>query len=273
MVEVVGVKFHSNDRIKYFNANNIKCQKGNIIIVNDDRGIRSARVEVANKQVKSCDLLSGLHNVIRLATTDDIKKINQNKVYEKNAAKIFRKKVRANNLEMKLISVEYMHNGDKVIFHFTADERVDFRNLVRDLAAVLHIRIELRQIGVRDETRIMGGLGICGRPFCCSNFLDDFHSVSIKMAKDQGLSLNPSKISGACGRLMCCLKFEQDVYVDMLKHSIKIGSTVKTPEGVGIVVENNLIAQKIMVKMENNPDAAPMSFQAKDVIEIEQTKE
>lgn len=273
MVEVVGVKFHLNDRIKYFNANNVKCQKGDVIIADDDRGIRSGKVEVANKQVKSNELLSGLSKIIRIATEDDLNKISQNKILEKNAAKIFLKKVKDNNLNMKLIDTEYMHSGNKVIFYFAADERVDFRNLVKGLAAVLHIRIELRQIGVRDETRIMGGLGACGRPFCCSNFLDDFHSVSIKMAKDQGLSLNPTKISGVCGRLMCCLKFEQAAYIDMLKRSIKIGSKVKTPEGIGTVVENNLISQKVMVKMEMNPEAIPVKFCAKDVIMFEKYKE
>ena len=189
----------------------------------------------------------------------------ENKIREKDAYKICEQKIANHKLEMKLVNVEYTFDNSKIIFYFTADGRVDFRALVKDLASVFRTRIELRQIGVRDEAKMLGGLGICGRPFCCNRFMGEFQPVSIKMAKEQGLSLSPVKISGTCGRLMCCLKYEQEAYTDLLKHTPKIGAIVKTPEGKGLVVENNLIARTLKVKLDNVPDdVGPKTFTVKE---------
>ena len=207
-----------------------------------------------------------MKKLIRKATKEDRRRLEENKRKEKEALKICEQKVAEHGLEMKLVDVEYTFDNSKILFYFTADGRVDFRALVKDLASVFRTRIELRQIGVRDESKMLGGLGVCGRPFCCSSFLGEFHPVSIKMAKEQGLSLSPTKISGTCGRLMCCLKYEQDAYTDLIKRTPKVGALVKTPLGRGLVVETNLLARTLKVKMDNTPDdAAPQSFKVKEV--------
>ena len=219
-----------------------------------------------NKVVEDNDIVHPLKKLIRKATKEDFKRLEENRRKEKEALKICEKKIADHGLEMKLVDVEYTFDNSKILFYFTADGRVDFRALVKDLASVFRTRIELRQIGVRDESKMLGGLGVCGRPFCCSSFLGEFHPVSIKMAKEQGLSLSPTKISGTCGRLMCCLKYEQDAYTDLLKRTPKVGAIVKTPAGRGLVVETNLLSQTLKVKMDNTPDdAAPQSFRVKQV--------
>ena len=207
-----------------------------------------------------------LKKLLRKATKEDLRRVEENKKKEAEALRICEQKVAEHELDMKLVECEYSFDGSKILFYFTADGRVDFRALVKDLASVFRTRIELRQIGVRDESKMLGGLGVCGRPFCCSTFLGDFHPVSIKMAKEQGLSLSPTKISGTCGRLMCCLKYEQDAYTDLLKRTPKVGAIVKTPLGRGLVVENNLLTQTLKVKMDNTPDdAAPQTFKVREV--------
>ena len=194
----------------------------------------------------------------------DLRRVEENRKKEKSAHKICEEKIAKHKLVMKLVNVEYTFDNSKIIFYFTADGRVDFRALVKDLASVFRTRIELRQIGVRDEAKMLGGLGICGRPFCCSRFMGEFQPVSIKMAKEQGLSLSPTKISGTCGRLMCCLKYEQEAYTDLLRHTPKVGAVVNTPEGKGLVVENNLIARTLKVKLDNTPDdVAPKTFKVR----------
>ena len=206
-----------------------------------------------------------LKSVIRMATDEDEAAEARNKQKERDAFKICQEKIKKHHLEMKLIDAEYTFDNNKVLFYFTADGRIDFRELVKDLASTIHARIELRQIGVRDEAKMIGGLGICGRPFCCSQFLDGFLPVSIKMAKTQNLSLNPTKISGTCGRLMCCLKYEQAAYSDLLRTTPKNGAVVNTPEGRGVVVDVNLLTGMLKVRMDRAPEAAPMSFHAKQV--------
>lgn len=273
MVEVIGVRFRCDNRLNFFNTQGLKYSKGDMVVTESRKGLNCGKVEVSNRILKDESMLPSFNKVVRLANSKDLKKLQQNKLREQEAKKVFQKKLKVHQLEMKLVDVECTFAGNKIIFYFTADGRVDFRNLVKDLAYVLHTRIELRQIGVRDETKIIGGLGFCGKPFCCSTFLDDFHSVSIKMAKEQGISLNPTKISGLCGRLMCCLKFEHFVYSDLLKNSIKVGSIVQTPNGKGTVIENNLIAQKVLVKLEENPDSMPINFKMTDVSVIEPGKD
>ena len=206
-----------------------------------------------------------MKKMIRKATPEDLARVRDNKEREKKAFDICAAKIREHNLKMKLINVEYTFDNSKILFYFTADGRVDFRELVKDLAYVFRTRIELRQIGVRDEAKMLGGLGICGRPFCCKTFMGDFQPVSIKMAKEQGMSLNPVKISGTCGRLMCCLKYEQEAYTDLLKHTPKIGALVNTPDGKGTVIDQNLITGVLTVSLQKAPNAAPHTYNVSDV--------
>lgn len=203
--------------------------------------------------------------MIRKATEKDLECLKQNKEKEKKAFKICEEKILQHNLDMKLVDVEYTLDNNKILFYFTADGRVDFRALVKDLASVFRTRIELRQIGVRDEAKMLGGIGVCGRPFCCSSFLGEFQPVSIKMAKEQGLSLSPVKISGTCGRLMCCLKYEQDAYSDLLRKTPKVGAIVNTPDGKGTVVEQNLITGVLKVSLDKSENAAPSTYTVKQV--------
>ena len=250
MIKVIGVRFKKAGKIYYFDPAGLDIEKGNFVVVETARGIEFGECVIGLKEINENDVIAPLKSVLRVATDCDIEKHNQNKEKEKDAFSICLKKIAEHKLTMKLIDVEYTFDNNKVIFYFTADGRVDFRELVKDLATIFKTRIELRQIGVRDEAKMLGGLGPCGRPMCCSTFLGDFASVSIKMAKEQNLSLNPTKISGICGRLMCCLNYEQSTYEDIRKRIPKVGSIVKTEDGTGVVVSNNIIKESVKVKLK-----------------------
>lgn len=266
MAEVIGVRFKEVGKVYYFDPDNKKLKQNDTVIVETSRGVECGRVAIPNKDVPDEEIVHPLKKLIRIATKEDRRRLEDNARKEKEAMKICEQKIADHGLEMKLVDVEYTFDNSKILFYFTADGRVDFRALVKDLASVFRTRIELRQIGVRDESKMLGGLGVCGRPFCCSSFLGEFHPVSIKMAKEQGLSLSPTKISGTCGRLMCCLKYEQEAYTDLLKHTPKVGAIVKTPLGRGLVVESNLLSRTLKVKMDNTPDdAAPQTFKVREV--------
>ena len=265
MAEVIGVRFKEVGKVYYFDPNGIQMKKGDMAIVETARGVECGEVAMENREIEDKDIVHPLKKMIRKATQGDLKKVEENRKKERHAFEICEKKILDHKLEMKMVDVEYTFDNNKILFYFTADGRVDFRELVKDLASVFRTRIELRQIGVRDEAKMMGGLGICGRPFCCTSFLGEFQPVSIKMAKEQGLSLNPVKISGTCGRLMCCLKYEQAAYSDLLRTTPKNGAVVNTPEGRGVVVDVNLLTGMLKVRMDRAPEAAPMSFHAKQV--------
>ena len=265
MAEVIGVRFKEVGKVYYFDPNGIQMKKGDMAMVETARGVECGEVAMENREIEDKDIVHPLKKMIRKATQGDLKKVEENRKKERHAFEICEKKILDHKLEMKLVDVEYTFDNNKILFYFTADGRVDFRELVKDLASVFRTRIELRQIGVRDEAKMMGGLGICGRPFCCTSFLGEFQPVSIKMAKEQGLSLNPVKISGTCGRLMCCLKYEQAAYSDLLRTTPKNGAVVNTPEGRGVVVDVNLLTGMLKVRMDRAPEAAPMSFHAKQV--------
>ena len=265
MAEVIGVRFKEVGKVYYFDPNGIQMKKGDMAIVETARGVECGEVAMENREIEDKDIVHPLKKMIRKATQGDLKKVEENRKKERHAFEICEKKILDHKLEMKLVDVEYTFDNNKILFYYTADGRVDFRELVKDLASVFRTRIELRQIGVRDEAKMMGGLGICGRPFCCTSFLGEFQPVSIKMAKEQGLSLNPVKISGTCGRLMCCLKYEQAAYSDLLRTTPKNGAVVNTPEGRGVVVDVNLLTGMLKVRMDRAPEAAPMSFHAKQV--------
>ena len=266
MAEVVGVRFKEVGKIYYFEPLEEKLSSGDMVIVETARGVECGCVATENREVPDSEIVHPLKKIIRKATEADLKKLENNKLLEKKAFDICSKKIAEHGLEMKLVNVEYTFDMSKILFYFTADGRVDFRALVKDLASVFKTRIELRQIGVRDEAKMLGGLGVCGKQFCCSSFLGDFQPVSIKMAKEQGLSLSPVKISGTCGRLMCCLKYEQEAYTDLLRNTPKYGAIVKTPQGKGTVVEVNLLTGVLKVKMDNTPpEAAPQAFKVKEV--------
>ena len=258
MAEVVGIRFKEVGKIYYFDPDSMKFKKGDKAIVETARGVECGEVAMENREVPEEEIVKPLKRIIRAATEADLKIVAENREKEKKAFDICEQKIRAHKLEMKLVDVEYTFDSSKILFYFTADGRVDFRELVKDLAGVFRKRIELRQIGVRDESKMIGGLGICGRPFCCSSFLGDFQPVSIKMAKEQGLSLNPTKISGTCGRLMCCLKYEQEAYEHLLRHTPKIGAIVETREGRGTVLDNNLLTGMLTIRLDRRPDAAPV---------------
>lgn len=265
MAEVVGVRFKEVGKIYYFDPDLKKLKKGDRVIVETARGIECGEVALENRDISEDEIIHPLKPIIRLACEDDIKIAEQNRKKEAEAFSVCEKKIEELGLDMKLVGVECTFDGSKMLFYFTADGRVDFRELVKNLAYVYRTRIEMRQIGVRDESKMLGGFGICGRPFCCSQFLGDFHPVSIKMAKEQGLSLNPGKISGTCGRLMCCLKYEQDSYEHLLRVTPKVGAIVKTPEGNGTVIENNLLTGMLKVTLERRPEAAPATYHRHDV--------
>lgn len=249
MVTVVGVRFKKAGKIYYFSPDNLNIKKYDNIIVETARGVEFGKCVIAPKAINESNIVSPLKNVLRVATEEDIKKHNENKEKESEAFKVCIEKIQQHDLKMKLIDVEYTFDNNKVIFYFTADGRVDFRELVKDLASIFRTRIELRQIGVRDEAKMVGGLGPCGRTMCCSTFLGDFVPVSIKMAKEQNLSLNPTKISGMCGRLMCCLNYEQDTYERIRKKLPKVGSIVDTSYGQGEVISNSVVKEMIKVKI------------------------
>lgn len=265
MAEVIGIRFKENGKVYYFDPSGIQMKPGQFAVVETAHGIECGIVAMENNDVDESAIVQPLKKVIRAATNADLKKLEENREKEKKAFAICEKKIAEHKLEMKLISVSYTFDCSKVLFYFAADGRIDFRQLVKDLAAIFRTRIELRQIGVRDEAKLLGGLGICGRPFCCSTFLDDFQPVSIKMAKEQGLSLNPTKISGTCGRLMCCLKYEHEAYLDLLKKTPKVNAIVMTPAGRGTVIEQNLLTGVLIVRLEKDPSAAPQKFKASEV--------
>ena len=272
MSEVVGIRFKEVGKIYYFDPVGIKLKKGDHAIVETVRGIECGEIAMENREVDDEELIKPLKPIIRIATDEDLAVVERNRQKEKEAFDICLKKIAAHKLDMKLIDVEYTFDNSKVLFYFTSDGRVDFRELVKDLASVFRIRIELRQIGVRDESKMKGGLGMCGRPFCCNSFLGDFHPVSIKMAKEQGLSLNPTKISGTCGRLMCCLKYEQDAYEHLLRVTPKVGAIVDTPEGKGTVVDTNIIKGELKIRLDRRPEAAPATYDRHDVKLIKDKK-
>ncbi|MBR6243219.1 MAG: stage 0 sporulation family protein [Ruminococcus sp.] len=253
MKEIVGIRFKKVGKIYYFSPGYINAKVGDIAIVETVRGIESGEVVIPNREIDDSAIASPLKPIIRLADSGDLKTIERNKLREQEAFKVCEEKIAMRKLKMNLVDVECTFDNNKLLFYFTAENRVDFRELVKDLAAVFRTRIELRQIGVRDEAKILGGLGICGREFCCKAHMGDFQPVSIKMAKEQGLSLNPTKISGTCGRLMCCLKNEQNVYEELLKITPKMGAIVVTPDGdKGKVEDVNLITGKLRVKTEKS---------------------
>lgn len=251
-VEVVGIKFRTGSKIYYFAPNGIVFEKGEHAVVETVRGVEYGDVALGNKMVGQSEVVFPLKPVLRKATREDDERHAENRKLEESARPIWYEKVQKNGLDMQLVDVEYTHDNAKLCFYFTADGRVDFRELVKDLAGVFRTRIELRQIGVRDEAKLYGGLGSCGRPFCCHTFLPDFAQVSIKMAKEQNLSLSSSKISGACGRLMCCLRFEQDTYEREYATFPKVDTIVETPKGRGVIVESSFLTGKIKVKMNND---------------------
>ena len=265
MTEVISVKFKNNGKTYFFDSNGIEAQKGQNVIVETSKGIEFAECAEGNHLVEDSSVIPPLRPVIRIATEADIRRAEENRQKEANAFAICQEKIEKHELDMKLVDVEYNFEGTKILFFFTSDGRVDFRELVKDLSSVFKTRIELRQIGIRDEARMLGGLGICGRPFCCSQFLDDFQPVSIKMAKTQGLSLNPTKISGTCGRLMCCLKYEQNAYEELVKNVPKVDAFVQTPMGKGSVLDVNVLRSTARVRLEDTVDPTIKTFDAADL--------
>ena len=260
MAEVIGVRFRSTGKVYYFDPCGEKLRKGSMAIVETARGIECGEVAMENTEVRDSSIIQPLRKLIRPATPEDLRTVEENHKKEQSAFKTCEKRIEARGLEMKLVDVEYTFDNSKILFYFTADGRVDFRELVKDLAGIFRTRIELRQIGVRDEAKMLGGIGICGRPFCCGSFLGGFQPVSIKMAKEQGLSLNPVKISGACGRLMCCLKYEQEAYQDLLRTTPKVNAIVSTPDGKGVVIDQNLLTRRLTVRLDKDPEAAPKVY-------------
>ena len=253
-VEVVDIQFRPGQKIYFFDPDGVSYHVGDHVIIDTARGAEYGICAGGNHTIPPKDVVAPLRKVLRLANAQDERIVAENRAKEKKAYDVCLQKIADHKLDMQLVSAEVAFDGSKILFYFTADERVDFRELVKNLASVFHTRIELRQIGVRDKAKMVGGLGICGRPFCCASFLDDFQPVSIKMAKTQNLSLNPTKISGTCGRLMCCLKYEQDAYEDLIRTSPKMDSFVDTPEGRGTVVEVDLLRQRVKVRMEDAPE-------------------
>ncbi len=260
MTEIIGVKFKGNGKVYYFDPCGIKASIDDKVVVETARGVELGDVAIANREVADSEITPPLKKTLRLATPEDIAVGEANRAKEKEAFDLCLSCIQKHKLEMSLVEAEYTFDGSKLLFYFTADGRVDFRELVKELASIFRTRIELRQIGVRDEAKMLGGIGICGRPFCCSTFLEDFHPVSIKMAKEQSLSLNPAKISGACGRLMCCLKYEQAAYEDLYRRTPGIDSVVETPDGKGTVVDFVLLKGLLKVKLDRNPDAPPATY-------------
>ncbi len=265
MTKIVGVRFKTAGKVYYFDPADYEIKKGGFVVVETARGTELGEVVIAPCEINKERVVKPLKSVIRVANEKDMQIRNNNKQKEKNAFSICNEQIKKHGLEMKLVEVEYTFDGSKVLFYFTADGRVDFRDLVKDLAAIFKIRIELRQIGVRDETKSIGSIGVCGRALCCTQFLGEFEPVSIKMAKEQGLSLNPAKISGACGRLMCCLKYEQENYEELLRITPKVGAVVRTPDGKGEVESVNLLRGMVKVKIDDNKEKALQEYPVKKV--------
>lgn len=272
MAEVVSVRFKDVGKNYHFDPQGKEYKCRDKVIVETARGVECGTVTIANREIADQEITAPLKPVLRLANEKDFKTVEENRLKEKEAFDICNKKISEHKLEMKLVDVEYTFDRNKILFYFTADGRVDFRELVKDLAGVFRTRIELRQIGVRDESKKVGGLGVCGRPFCCNTFLGDFQPVSIKMAKEQSLSLSPVKISGTCGRLMCCLKYEQDAYEHLLRVTPKCGAIVETNEGKGTVVDVNLLTGMLKVSLEKRPEAAPIVVSRKEVKTIKDSQ-
>ncbi len=265
MIEIIGVRFKDVGKVYYFAPDGKRLKLGQRVIVETARGLECGEVVIPNRQVEDSKIVQPLRSIIRIASQKDLDSLAKNREREQEIMKVFTEKIAEHKLEMKPIDIDCTFDGGKILFYFTAESRVDFRELVKDLAAIYRTRIELRQIGVRDEAKMLGGLGICGRKFCCSSFLGEFQPVSIKMAKEQSLSLNPTKISGTCGRLMCCLKYEQDCYEELLSITPKIGALVETPEGRGVVEDSNLLTGVLKVKLDKNHDAPAATFNRADV--------
>lgn len=249
MVKVAGVRFKKAGKIYYFDPDQLQVEKGTNVIVETARGMEFGTVTSGIKEVSESEIVPPLKKIVRIADENDLVQHKENVRKKQRAMELCQEKVNKHNLQMKLIDVEYTFDNSKIIFYFTADGRVDFRELVKDLAGVFKMRIELRQIGVRDEAKMVGGIGTCGKALCCHTWLPEFEPVSIKMAKVQNLSLNPTKISGICGRLMCCLKYENDIYYELRKGMPESGERIKTPEGIGIVQESNILENKIKVRL------------------------
>ncbi|MBE7063439.1 MAG: stage 0 sporulation family protein [Clostridia bacterium] len=265
MIRIVGVKFKDTGKIYHFDPADLPLKVGMDVIVDTARGLEYGQIASPIADIPDEELISPLKKVVRVATAIDKRQVESNRRKEKEAFSICLEKIEKHHLEMKLIRVEYSFDANKILFYFTANGRVDFRELVKDLAGVFRTRIELRQVGVRDESKMMGGLCVCGRPLCCSTFLSDFQPVSIKMAKEQGLSLNPTKISGTCGRLMCCLKYEQDCYEELHKTTPGVGALVKTPRGNGTVVQVAILSGKLKVRLDGAEDGIIADFTKDDV--------
>ncbi|MBQ4518565.1 MAG: stage 0 sporulation family protein [Clostridia bacterium] len=268
MTKVIGIRFKSVGKIYYFDPDGKELSLHDGVIVETARGTEYGEVAMTEKEIDESKFSIPIKKIIRVATDADRKTLEENKKKEEEAYNICMSKIRANKLEMNLIDVEYTFDRSKILFYFTADGRVDFRQLVKDLASVFRTRIELRQIGVRDEAKMRGGLGICGRPLCCSLFLGDFEPVSIKMAKEQSLSLNPTKISGTCGRLMCCLKYEQDAYEALIRETPNVGAIVETPSGRGTVVSTSLLKGLAQVRMDSGAENTISEFKVADLTVI-----
>lgn len=263
MITVIGVRFKRVGKVYYFDPCGMTIKPGQHVIVETARGIECGECAMGNTQISERDVVSPLKKIIRIATETDLEVARGNEQQAKEAYQIARRKIEEHQLDMRLVAVECTFDLNKILFYFTADGRVDFRGLVKDLAAIFRTRIELRQIGVRDEAKMIGGLGICGRELCCASYLDDFQPVSINMAKEQNLSLNPAKISGTCGRLMCCLKYEHEVYAELQKVTPKPESLVETPEGRGTVLSTQMLRGTCKVQLEDNPDE-PKTFACTD---------
>lgn len=272
MTKIVGVRFKPAGKIYHFNPAGHDIKKGDHVIVETARGIEMGEVCVGIKEISPESLTKPLKDVIRLATDEDIKRVEENKVKEKEAFEVCLEMIKQHGLDMKLVETEYTFDRSKVLFYFTSDGRVDFRELVKDLATRFRVRIELRQIGIRDESKMVGSIGICGRELCCSKFLGEFVPVSIKMAKEQGLSLNPTKISGTCGRLMCCLKFEQETYEELLKVTPRQGAVVKTPDGNGTVEYVDMLKGLVKVRIESDREAALKEYNVSDLTILKKGK-
>lgn len=273
MVRVIGVRFKKAGKIYYFDPDDIDIEKGQNVIVETSRGVEFGEVVVGPKEVDEESIVSPLKKVLRIATLEDEIKAKENKEKEKKAFEICLEKIEKHGLEMKLIDVEYTFDNNKVIFYFTADGRIDFRELVKDLAAIFKTRIELRQIGVRDETKMLGGIGPCGVSLCCSTWLGEFEPVSIKMAKDQNLSLNPSKISGICGRLLCCLRYEHESYLELKKGLPNAGERIKTPNGLAIVIDSNTLLESVKARLINSENEKTGELDLSDDIYVYHKKE
>lgn len=254
-VHVTGVRFKPNGKIYYFDKGDLTVKDGAYVIVDTARGLEFGEASIGDLEVKESSLVPPLRKIVRLATAEDVERNKENKAKEAEAFAICNEKITKHGLDMKLIETQYSFDNSKLLFYFTSATRVDFRELVKDLAGVFRTRIELRQIGIRDEAKLLGGLGTCGRPLCCTTFLSDFVQVSIRMAKEQNLSLNSGKISGCCGRLMCCLQYEYSTYAEETAKTPPVGSTVKTPNGVGVVTETNPLSATLKVKLADKPDA------------------